>query len=68
MARLEATSRTQLDIAEVERVRAFFTPPPYETLDDIDAAHGRELEFQTWYRYNTRPHKVPRLSRGVRVA
>jgi sulfite reductase (NADPH) hemoprotein beta-component len=50
---------TQLDMAEVERVRAFFKPHPYERLDDIDAAHGRELEFQTWYRYNTRAHKVP---------
>jgi sulfite reductase (NADPH) hemoprotein beta-component len=55
---------TRLDLAEVDRVRAFFTPPAYETLDDIDAAHGRELEFQTWYRYNTRPHKVP----GYRAA
>ncbi len=55
---------TQLDTAEVDRVRAFFQPPAYETLDDIDAAHGRELEFQTWYRYNTRPHKV----RGYRAA
>jgi sulfite reductase (NADPH) hemoprotein beta-component len=50
---------TRLDVAEVERVRAFFKPPPYETLTNIDAAAGRELEFQTWYRYNTRQHKVP---------
>jgi sulfite reductase (NADPH) hemoprotein beta-component len=50
---------TRLDMAEVERVRAFFDPPPYETLTNIDAAAGRELEFQTWYRYNTRQHKVP---------
>jgi sulfite reductase (NADPH) hemoprotein beta-component len=49
---------TQLDMAEVERVRSFFRPPAYEKLDNIDVAHGRELEFQTWYRYNTRPHKV----------
>ena len=55
---------TQLDLAEVDRVRSFFAPPAYETLDDIDAAHGRELEFQTWYRYNTRAHKV----RGYRAA
>jgi sulfite reductase (NADPH) hemoprotein beta-component len=55
---------TQLDLAEVDRVRSFFTPPAYETLDDIDAAHARELEFQTWYRYNTRRHKV----RGYRAA
>jgi sulfite reductase (NADPH) hemoprotein beta-component len=50
---------TQLDAAEVERVRAFFNPPPYEKLEDYDAAADRELEFQTWYRYNTRKHKVP---------
>ena len=55
---------TRLDSAEVDRVRSFFTPPAYETLEDFDAAHGRELEFQTWYRYNTRPHKVP----GYRAA
>src|SRR6185295_8048689 len=30
---------TQLELAEVERVRAFFKPQPYEKLDDIDAAH-----------------------------
>lgn len=50
---------TRLDPAEVERVRQFFRPPAYETLENIDAAHDRELEFQTWYRYNTRQHKVP---------
>ncbi len=33
-------------------------PPPYEKLEDYDAAADRELEFQTWYRYNTRKHKV----------
>ena len=54
---------TQLDMAEVDRVRSFFRPPAYERLDDIDAAHDRELEFQTWYRYNTRPHKI----RGYRA-
>jgi sulfite reductase (NADPH) hemoprotein beta-component len=50
---------THLDLAEVERVRAFFTPPPYEKLENYDVAADRELEFQTWYRYNTRQHKVP---------
>jgi sulfite reductase (NADPH) hemoprotein beta-component len=44
--------------AEVERVRAFFNPPAYESLQNIDAAAGREPEFQAWYRYNTRPHRV----------
>jgi sulfite reductase (NADPH) hemoprotein beta-component len=50
---------TKLDPAEVERVRSFFRPPAYEQLENIDAAQGRELEFQSWYRYNTRQHKVP---------
>jgi sulfite reductase (NADPH) hemoprotein beta-component len=40
-------------------VRAFFQPPPYEILPDIDATADRELHFRAWYRYNTRPHRVP---------
>jgi sulfite reductase (NADPH) hemoprotein beta-component len=48
----------QLEASEVERVRAFFKPPAYESLQNIDAAAGREPEFQAWYRYNTRPHRV----------
>jgi sulfite reductase (NADPH) hemoprotein beta-component len=55
---------THLDMAEVDRVRSFFQPPPYEKLEDYDAGADRELEFQTWYRYNTRKHKVP----GYRAA
>jgi sulfite reductase (NADPH) hemoprotein beta-component len=48
-----------LDAAEVDRVRAFFAPPPYEgDLTDTDAAADRELQFQAWYRYNTREHKI----------
>ena len=53
-----------LEAAQVERVRSFFQPPAYETLQNIDAAAGREPEFQAWYRYNTRPHRVP----GYRAA
>jgi sulfite reductase (NADPH) hemoprotein beta-component len=48
----------RLEAAEVERVRSFFQPPAYETLQNIDAAAGREPQFQAWYRYNTRPHRV----------
>src|ERR1700761_3338855 len=36
----------RLESSEVDRVRAFFTPPAYETLEDFDAAAGREPEFQ----------------------
>jgi sulfite reductase (NADPH) hemoprotein beta-component len=44
--------------SQVERVRSFFQPPAYESLQNIDVAAGREPEFQAWYRYNTRPHRV----------
>jgi sulfite reductase (NADPH) hemoprotein beta-component len=49
----------RLEASEVDRVRSFFVPPAYENLQDIDAAAGRTPEFQAWYRYNTREHKVP---------
>jgi sulfite reductase (NADPH) hemoprotein beta-component len=48
----------RLELSEVERVRAFFKPPAYESLQDIDVVAGRDVEFQAWYRYNTRPHRV----------
>jgi sulfite reductase (NADPH) hemoprotein beta-component len=43
---------------EVQRVRAFFHPPPYEHLPELDVTGGREPRFQAWYRYNTRAHRV----------
>ena len=49
----------QLTPAELERVRGFFQPQPYETLADHDPTPGRELAFKAWYRYNTRTHRVP---------
>jgi sulfite reductase (NADPH) hemoprotein beta-component len=45
--------------AELERVRGFFRPQPYETLVDCDPTLGREPAFKAWYRYNTRAHRVP---------
>jgi sulfite reductase (NADPH) hemoprotein beta-component len=47
-----------LEASQVERVRSFFQPPAYESLQNIDVAAGREPQFQAWYRYNTRPHRV----------
>jgi sulfite reductase (NADPH) hemoprotein beta-component len=44
--------------AEVERVRAFFRPQPYQALTDFDPTVGREPAFKAWYRYNTRAHRV----------
>ena len=54
----------KLDVAEIERMRAFFNPPPYETLENLDVTAGRDAAFKAWYRYNTRAHKVS----GYRVA
>lgn len=53
------TAAPQLIAAEVERVRGFFRPQPYETLEDCDPTAGREVSFKAWYRYNTRAHRVP---------
>jgi sulfite reductase (NADPH) hemoprotein beta-component len=49
----------RLEASEVDRVRSYFVPPAYESLQNIDVAAGRTPEFQAWYRYNTREHKVP---------
>ena len=49
----------QLTAADLERVRACFKPQPYATLADSDPTAGRETAFKAWYRYNTRPHRVP---------
>jgi sulfite reductase (NADPH) hemoprotein beta-component len=48
----------KLELAEIERVRRFFRPPPYETLPDIDVTTGAPVEFVAWYRHNTRAHKI----------
>jgi sulfite reductase (NADPH) hemoprotein beta-component len=53
----------KVDDAEVERIRAYFTPPAYRTLPNIEPALGKTVEFRAWYRYNTTEHKVP----GYRV-
>jgi sulfite reductase (NADPH) hemoprotein beta-component len=46
-------------VEEIERIRAFFTPPSYRTLADADPAAGQEAAFRAWYRYNTHEHKIP---------
>ena len=44
--------------AEIARVKAFFVPPQYESLADIDVVTGAGNEFRNWYQRNTRKHKV----------
>src|SRR5256884_77836 len=56
--RLGRAHAARLPASEVERVRSFFRPQAYETLEDFDASAGREPAFQAWYRYNTRAHRV----------
>ncbi len=52
----------QLPQSEVDRIRAFFTPPAYAKLEDVAVDDG-DAQFKAWYRYNTRAHKIP----GYRV-
>jgi sulfite reductase (NADPH) hemoprotein beta-component len=57
--RAQGAAAPQLPPEEVERVRAFFRPQPYEALTDMDVTLAREPRFKAWYRYNTRAHRVP---------
>jgi sulfite reductase (NADPH) hemoprotein beta-component len=59
---LERERGPLLDAAEVERVRGCFRPPPYAALaelDERDLTGACEPAFKAWYRYNTRPHRMP---------
>ncbi len=47
-----------LEEAEIARVKAFFTPLPYETLEDLEVLSGRPTEFRNWFQRNTRRHKI----------
>jgi sulfite reductase (NADPH) hemoprotein beta-component len=55
-ALIRATS-LHLEQAEIDRVRAYFVPLPYEKLTDVDVTTGREAAFVAWYRHNTKAHK-----------
>jgi sulfite reductase (NADPH) hemoprotein beta-component len=47
------------DEAEVERIKAYFTPPNYESLqDEANLLAGKPAEFRNWYQRNTKKHKV----------
>ena len=52
---------TQLPIAEVDRIRAHFKRPPYETLPDeaasLAAERLRDRSFNAWMRHNVAPHR-----------
>ncbi|MCB9944668.1 MAG: nitrite/sulfite reductase [Geminicoccaceae bacterium] len=48
---------------EIERIRTYFAPPPYERLPERDAAHDAAVfadkDFALWVRSNVARHKVP---------
>jgi sulfite reductase (NADPH) hemoprotein beta-component len=46
---------------EMARIAAYFQPPAYETLPNIDPAAGHEdsKAFANWLARNVKPHKVP---------
>jgi sulfite reductase (NADPH) hemoprotein beta-component len=52
-----------LPAAEIERIRGFFAPPPYRTLDarvpEYEDALRRDFRFARWVRTNVTPHKRP---------
>ncbi|MGB5950707.1 MAG: nitrite/sulfite reductase [Parvibaculum sp.] len=53
----------QLPEEEVERIRAYFAPPPFETLSDdtpeLDEAVARDEKFADWVRTNVVKHRMP---------
>src|SRR5690606_16207767 len=57
------TPRPELPPDEIDRIAAFFAPPPYEALDDItdelDALAAGDARFARWLRHNVAPHKQP---------
>jgi len=46
------------DAAGFARIAAFFTPPAYESLSDVDVLSGKPTEFRNWYQRNTKRHKI----------
>jgi sulfite reductase (NADPH) hemoprotein beta-component len=52
----------KVDPAEVERLRAFFTPPAYEKLEPVTEFPGTDAAFGNWRRTNVLTHKVPGYS------
>ena len=57
----------RLEQHEVERMRGFFAPPPYQRLEhstpEIGSVSSGSPAYDAWLRYNTRHHKIP----GYRV-
>lgn len=52
--------------AEIERIRAYFAPPPYDTVahnpEELSSAIEADTEFAAWVRTNVSAHKKPGYS------
>ena len=52
-----------LPAEEIDRINAYFAPPPYETLDAVDASYaarrGDDPVLAAWARNNVTAHKAP---------
>ena len=52
-----------LPAEEIDRINAYLAPPPYETLDAVDASYaarrGDDPVFAAWARNNVTAHKAP---------
>lgn len=55
-------SALSLTSAEIERVKGFFQPHPYESLPThsniLDQQRSADIDFDTWFVHNTRAHKI----------
>ena len=55
----------ELDLpqASIDRIRAYFAPPAYETLEDdpeeLEGARTADAEFAAWLHANVADHKIP---------
>ena len=60
-----AMKKTDIDLPreEIERIRAYFSPPAFETLPEESASleeqRRRDPDFARWLRTNTAAHKTP---------
>jgi sulfite reductase (NADPH) hemoprotein beta-component len=59
----EDGSAIELDDREIERMRAFFAPPPYKTTVDgktlAASALDKDRDYARWASANVLPHRVP---------
>ncbi|MBS0279443.1 MAG: nitrite/sulfite reductase [Proteobacteria bacterium] len=55
---IKATGTLQLPQEELDRIRAYFAPPPFETLPD-DEPTSLDPTFKSWHAQNVSKHRQP---------